>query len=84
MMEFTLTAVKYDGNLEELTQPEFVGDGLKSLEDAIEAAKDAFEYAFEYSDGIKEVNVFADGVYVGYVNNSYKFIRDCDCELDLD
>lgn len=80
MMEFTLTAVKYDGNLEELTQPEFVGDGLKSLEYAIEAAKDAFEY----SDEIKEVNVFADGVYVGYVNNSYKFIRDCDCELDLD
>ena len=82
MMNFSMTAQMVNGNREELSQSEFVGEGLHTLADTIEAAKDAMEYA---EGSIDYVDLYEDACgYIGYVNDSGKFIRDCDCTVDFD
>ena len=44
-MKFELIAQMIDGAREELSQPEFIGDGIESIYDAISAAKKALEYS---------------------------------------
>ena len=56
-VEYSMAAVLNDGNIINLDQPEFVGDGLKTLDDAIKAARDAMEY----NSKIVEVHVYCDG-----------------------
>ena len=56
-VEYSMCAVLNDGNIINLDQPEFVGDGLKTLDDAIKAARDAMEY----NSKIVEVRVYCDG-----------------------
>ena len=56
-VEYAMCAVLNDGNIINLDQPGFVGDGLKTLDDAIKAASDAMEY----NSKIVEVRVYCDG-----------------------
>ena len=56
-VEYSMCAVLNDGNIIGLDQPEFVGDGLKTLDDAIKAASDAMEY----NSKIVEVRIYCDG-----------------------
>ena len=55
--EYSMCAVLNDGNIIGLDQPEFVGDGIKTLDDAIKAARDAMEY----NSKIVEVRVYCNG-----------------------
>lgn len=84
-MKFELIAQMIDGAREELSQPEFVGDGLETLAEAIEAAKDALEYI--NADGIRAryIDVYCDESdrpygYCGFVDDC-GWHRDCDLEL---
>ena len=56
-VEYSMCAVLNDGNIIGLDQTWFVGDGLKTLDDAIKAARDAMEY----DSKIVEVRVYCDG-----------------------
>ena len=83
-MKFELIATTKNGGRENLSQSEFVGDGLVSMGDAVEAAKDAIEYA----DGeISEVDVYCDenqgrsNGWCGYVDADRVWHMDEDCEL---
>ena len=79
MMEFRLIATTKNGGRECLSQSEFIGDGLVSLDDAVEAAKDAIEYA---AGGIRDVDVYCDeSGYCGYVDADRVWHMDGDCEL---
>ena len=60
--EYSIAAVLKDGNVVDLYKPEFVGDGLETLDDAIDAARDAMEY----SGKIVEVKVYRG---VGYFSD---------------
>ena len=63
-MTYTMTAQLKDGNLVDLAQAEFVGEGLKTLDDAIEAAADAMEY----DSKIVAVRVYrGEGYFADYV-----------------
>lgn len=82
MTTYTMTAQLNNGNREELDQPEFVGEGIHTHADAIDAAKDTIEYA---EGSIEYVDLYLNGYgYIGYVNTCGKFIRDCDCDIDFD
>ena len=43
-MMYSMAAILNDGALVDLDQPEFIGDGLNAIDDAIEAASDAMDY----------------------------------------
>lgn len=43
-MMYSMTAQLKEGNLVDLKQAEFVGDGLSTLDDAIDAAAGAMDY----------------------------------------
>ena len=43
-MMYSITAQLKDGNFVDLNQAEFVGDGLSTLDDAIDAAAGAMDY----------------------------------------
>ena len=82
MMNYTMTAQLNNGAREELNQFEFVGEGIHTIADAIDAATDAIEYT---GGKIEYVDLYLDGYgYIGYVNDCGKFFRDCDCDIDLD
>jgi hypothetical protein len=82
MMNYAMTAQLNNGSREELNQPEFVGEGIHTIADAIDAAKDAIEYA---EGSIEYVDLYLDDYgYIGYVDGCGKFVRDCDCDIDLD
>ena len=85
-MKFELIAQMRDGSRLGLDEPEFVGEGIETLADAAEAAKDALEYI--NADGIraKYIDVYCDGSdrpygYCGFVDDC-GWHRDCDCYLD--
>ena len=82
MMNFSMTAELNNGIRTQLSQSEFVGEGIHTLADAIDAAMDAIEY----SEGeIEYVDLYLDDYgYIGYVNDCGKFVRDCDCDVDFD
>ena len=63
-MMYTMAAILKDGGFIGLDQPEFVGDGLKTLDDAIGAARDAMDY----DSGIAAVRVYrGEGYFSDYV-----------------
>lgn len=85
-MKFELIAQILDGARETLDQPEFIGEGIETLSDAIDAAKDALEYInseqliAEYIDVYCDENHGTSNGYCGYADND-GWHRDCDCEL---
>ena len=86
-MKFELIAQMLDGAREELSQPEFIGEGIETLSDAIDAAKDALEYIngeqliAEYVDVYCDESHGTSNGHCGYVDDS-GWHRDCDCDLD--
>lgn len=63
-MMYSIAAVHNDGTIIGLDQPEFVGDGLRTLDDAIDAARDAMDY----SRKIVAVRVYSgEGYFAAYV-----------------
>ena len=63
-MMYTMAAILQDGALIGLDQPEFVGEGLSTLADAIDAARDAMDY----DSGIVSVRVYrGKGYFADYV-----------------
>lgn len=62
-MEYTLLAKFEDGRCEELNQPEFIGEGLKTRDEAIEAARDAADYIGRES--LERIEILRDGEVVG-------------------
>lgn len=81
MANYSMTMEFIGGRREELSRPEFVGEGLRTIEEAIDAANDAVEYVGVGS--VRFVDIYRDDVYVGYVQDG-KFYRDCDCDIELD
>ena len=85
-MKFELIAQMLDGARETLDQPEFIGEGIETLSDAIDAAKDALEYInseqliAEYIDVYCDENQGTSNGYCGYADND-GWHHDCDCEL---
>jgi hypothetical protein len=80
MANYEMTMELIGGRREELSQPEFIGEGLHTIDEAIDAANDAVEYV---GGGVSFVGIYRDDVYVGYVQDG-KFYRDCDCDIELD
>ena len=63
-MMYSMAAILNDGALVDLYQPEFIGDGLNALDDAIEAASDAMDY----DSKIVAVRVYrGEGYFADYV-----------------
>ena len=85
-MKFELIAQMIDGARETLDQPEFIGEGIETLSDAVDAAKDALEYIngesliAEYVDVYCDENHGASNGYCGYVDDA-GWHCDCDCDL---
>ena len=75
MANYSMTMEIIGGHREELSQPEFIGEGLHTIDEAIYAANDAVEYVG--GGGVRLVDIYRDYVYVGYVQDG-KFYRDCD------
>lgn len=80
MANYSMTMEFIGGRREELSRPEFIGEGLHTIDGAIDAANDAVEYV---GGGVSLVDIYCDDVYVGYVQDG-KFYRDCDCGIELD
>lgn len=85
-MKFELVAQMIDGAREELSQPEFVGDELDTLAEAIEAARDAFEYLNAEALRVEGIDIYCDenrgcsNGYCGYFDDC-GWHRDCDCTV---
>ena len=63
-MTYSMAAQLRDGNLVDLNQPECIGDGLRTLDDAIDAASDAMDYDIK----IVAVRVYrGEGYFADYV-----------------
>lgn len=81
-MKFELIANLGNGGREELNAPEFIGDGIGTLAEAVEAAKDALDYT-----GAEEIDIYCDentgtsNGYCGYVSNDRAFHLDADCTI---
>jgi hypothetical protein len=82
---YSMYASLNDGARIQLVEPEFVGEGLFSLNDAIEAAIEAIDSRTE----IESIDIYCHHLsllreYCGYVDRDYKqyrkFNRDCDFE----
>lgn len=86
-MKFTMIAQMLDGRREELSEPEFVGEGLGSLADTVEAAKDALECLNGYDRQAEYVDIYCDenhgcsNGYCGFVDDSGWHL-DSNCEID--
>lgn len=86
-MKFELIAQMINGARETLDQPEFIDEGIETLSDATDAAKDALEYIngeqliAEYVDVYCAENHGTSNGYCGYMSDS-GWHRDCDCDLD--
>lgn len=86
-MKFELIAQMIDGARGTLDQPEFIDEGIETLSDAINTAKDALEYIngesliAEYVDVYCDENHGTSNGYCGYVDDD-GWHRDCDCEID--
>lgn len=73
MKNLEMYAQFLDGRREALSEPEFVGEGLHSLDDAVSAARDAMDYC----DGrIEYVDLYDGEEYLGYVDDFGKFHED--------
>lgn len=72
--QYSLTVTMVDLHREELSQPEFVGEGLFTLEDAINAAREAMDYI---GGGVWLVDIYHGGKHVGYVQDG-KFFENLD------
>ena len=59
--EITMIAVLKNGNRTDLDAPEFVGDGLRNLDDARDAAQEALDYI---GVDCEAVEIHADGELV--------------------
>lgn len=85
-MKFELIAQMLDGRREELNQPEFVGEGLETLAEAIEAASGALEYINANALRVEFIDIYCDenrgcsNGYCGYVD-ACGWRRDCDCTI---
>ena len=82
---YSMYATLNDGARIPLIEPEFVGEGLFSLNDTIEAAIEAIDSRTE----IESIDIYCHHLslfreYCGYVDRDYKqyrkFNRDCDFE----
>lgn len=86
-MKFELIAQTLDGAREGLNQPEFIGDGINTLDDAISAAEDALEYLngerliASFIDIYCDENNDSSNGYCGYVDED-GWHRDCDYGLE--
>jgi len=85
-MKFELIAQMIDGAREELSQSEFIGDGIENIYDAISTAKKALEYLngeqliARYIDIYCDGNIAVSNGYCGYVDDA-GWHCDCDCDL---
>lgn len=51
--DYQLTAIMANGNLIDLVECEFIGEGLNSLEEAIDAAQTALDYDGERIEAVR-------------------------------
>lgn len=72
--QYSLTVTMVDLHREELSQPEFAGDGLLTLEDAINAANEAVDYI---GGGVWMIDIYCGEKHVGYVQDG-KFFENLD------
>ena len=64
--KFRLYAYMKGGVSIPLDQPEYIGDGLSSLDEAIEAAIEALDFI---GDGVDYINVYDGDTYLGYAQD---------------
>lgn len=65
-MEYTLFAKFEDGRCEELNQPKFVGEGIKTREEAIEAAQDAADFIGR--ENLDRIEILRNGERCAWIN----------------
>lgn len=69
---YQLTAIMANGNQIDLVEAEFIGDGIDSLEDAIDAAQTALDYDGE---PVSSVRIDSENGYEGTLDRE-GFHRD--------
>lgn len=69
---YQLTAIMANGNQIDLVEAEFIGDGIDSLEDAIDAAQTALDYDGE---PVASVRIDSENSYEGTLDRE-GFHRD--------
>lgn len=74
MESYSMTMTTLDGRREQLDSPEFIGNGLHTLDDAISAANDAVDYV---GGGVWMIDIYRDDEHVGYVQDG-KFFAECE------
>lgn len=86
-MKIELIAQTIDGAREELNQPEFIGEGIETIDDAISAAEDAIKYVNGERLIVSHIDIYCDenaassNGYCGYVDED-GWHRDCDYDLE--
>lgn len=81
-MKFELIAELRNGARISLDSPEFVGSGLTSLPEAVDAARDAFDYTeAEHIDIYCDGNVGVSNGWCGYLDDC-GWHKDADCTID--
>lgn len=63
--KYQLTAILENGDLIDLIEAEFIGDGIDSLEDAIDAAQTALDYDGE---PVASVRIDSENGFEGILN----------------